>query len=59
MVMHATNNAVSGEYFSPMFTGADSTRQSWLLVLVWGVTAFVVANFTRVFRQVPASSNGS
>jgi membrane protease YdiL (CAAX protease family) len=59
MVLHATNNAVSGEYFSPMFDGADSTRQSWLLVLVWGVAAFVVANFTRALRPSPALSDDS
>jgi uncharacterized protein len=39
MVFHALNNAVSGEYFSQLFDGADSTRQSWLLCLVWGVVA--------------------
>jgi len=39
MVFHALNNAVSGEYCSQMFDGADSTRQSWLLCVVWGVIA--------------------
>jgi len=53
MVMHAMNNAVSGEYVSPMFTGADSTRQSWLLVLVWGLTALAVAACARGFRRAP------
>jgi membrane protease YdiL (CAAX protease family) len=53
MVMHAMNNAVSGEYVSPMFTGADSTRQSWLLVVVWGVTAVAVAVGVRGFRRTP------
>jgi hypothetical protein len=52
-MLTATNNAVSGEYFSQMFTGPDSTRQSWLLVLVWGVAAFLVANFARPFRASP------
>ena len=42
MLMHAANNAVSGSFFSPMFTGADSVRQSWLLALVWAVVAVVV-----------------
>jgi membrane protease YdiL (CAAX protease family) len=42
MVMHATNNAVSGSFFSPMFTGADSVRQSWMLALVWTVVAILV-----------------
>jgi len=53
MVMHAMNNAVSGEYISPMFTSADSTRQSWLLVLVWGVAAVAVATGVRGFRRAP------
>jgi membrane protease YdiL (CAAX protease family) len=42
MLMHAANNAVSGSFFSPMFTGADSIRESWLLALVWAVVAVVV-----------------
>jgi uncharacterized protein len=42
MLMHAMNNAVSGSFFSPMFSGADSVRQSWLLAAVWCVVAIVV-----------------
>jgi membrane protease YdiL (CAAX protease family) len=42
MLLHAANNAVSGSFFSPMFSGADSVRQSWLLVLVWAVAAVLV-----------------
>ena len=42
MLMHAANNAVSGSFFSPMFSGADSVRQSWLLALVWSVAAILV-----------------
>jgi uncharacterized protein len=42
MFIHAVNNAVSGSFFSPMFSGADSIRQSWLLALVWGVVAVLV-----------------
>ena len=42
MLMHAANNAVSGSFFSPMFSGADSTRESWLLALVWIVVAVLV-----------------
>jgi uncharacterized protein len=42
MLMHAANNAVSGSFFSPMFTGADSIREAWLLALVWAVVAVVV-----------------
>jgi flagellar basal body-associated protein FliL len=53
MLMHAANNAVSGSFFSRMFSGADSTRESWLLALVWIVAAALViaisgpANFSR------------
>ena len=42
MMMHATNNAVSGNFFSPMFSGADSVRQSWLLAVVWCTVAVAV-----------------
>jgi membrane protease YdiL (CAAX protease family) len=56
MVLHATNNAVSGEYVSPMFTGADSTRQSWLLVLTWSVSAALVVVFARGFRRAEGRS---
>jgi membrane protease YdiL (CAAX protease family) len=42
MLLHAANNTISGSFFSPMFSGADSTRQSWLLVLVWAVVAVLV-----------------
>jgi hypothetical protein len=42
MVLHAANNAISGSFFSPMFSGADSARQSWLLALVWCVMAILV-----------------
>jgi len=52
MVLHAMNNAVSGEYFSQMFTGADSVRQSWMLVVVWGAAAALVVLFARGFRRV-------
>jgi membrane protease YdiL (CAAX protease family) len=42
MLMHATNNTISGSFFSPMFSGADSARQSWLLAVVWCAAAIVV-----------------
>ena len=42
MVMHATNNTISGSFFAPMFSGADSVRQGWLLAVVWCVAAIVV-----------------
>jgi membrane protease YdiL (CAAX protease family) len=42
MVFHAMNNAVSGECFSQMFDGNDSSRQSWMLVVVWSIAAALV-----------------
>jgi uncharacterized protein len=42
MLMHAANNAVSGSFFFPMFSGADSVREAWLLALVWWVVAVLV-----------------
>jgi uncharacterized protein len=41
MMMHAMNNTVSGGFFSPMFSGADSVRQSWLLAVAWCAAAAV------------------
>lgn len=57
MLMHAANNAVSGSFFSPMFSGVDAIRESWLLALVWAVVAALViaisgpANFSRRHRK--------
>ncbi len=42
MMMHAANNTVSGYFFSQMFSGADSVRQSWMLAVVWCAVAIVV-----------------
>lgn len=42
MVMHATNNTISGSFFGPMFSGADSVRESWLLAALWVAVAIVV-----------------
>jgi len=42
MLMHAMNNTISGSFFSPMFSGADSVRQSWLLAALWWAVAIVV-----------------
>jgi len=54
MVFHAMNNAVSGEYFSQWFSGNDSTRQSWMLVVVWSVAAAAIVLFARGFRATKA-----
>lgn len=67
MLLHAANNAVSGSFFSPMFSGADSVRQSWLLALVWVVMAILViavygpANLSRKYRkqEEPSPESGS
>jgi uncharacterized protein len=42
MLMHAMNNAISGSFFFPMFSGADSVRLGWLLAAVWCAVAIVV-----------------
>jgi CAAX protease family protein len=42
MLMHAMNNTISGSFFSPMFSGADSLRQGWLLAAAWCLVAIVV-----------------
>jgi membrane protease YdiL (CAAX protease family) len=42
MLMHATNNTVSGSFFGPMFSGADSVRFSWLFAALWCAVAIVV-----------------
>lgn len=42
MVMHAASNAVSGEFISPMFTGADADLLGWARALIWCVFAGVV-----------------
>jgi uncharacterized protein len=51
MVFHAINNAFSGGYVSQMFTGKDSVRQSWMLVIAWAITAVLVVSFGRTFRR--------
>ncbi len=42
MMIHAMNNAASGEFFSPMFTGDYAVEQGWMRTLVWCVVAFIV-----------------
>ncbi len=51
MVFHAINNAFSGGYVSQMFTGKDSVRQSWMLVIAWAITAVLIVFFGRTFRR--------
>jgi uncharacterized protein len=69
MLMHAANNAVAGSFFPPMFSGADSVRQAWLLALVWWVVAVLVivisgpTNFSRKYQKqeeaLPESEPGT
>ena len=42
MIMHATSNAVSGEYISEMFTGDDAETLGWIRAGIWCVFAAVV-----------------
>jgi membrane protease YdiL (CAAX protease family) len=42
MIMHATSNAVSGEYISQMFTGDDAETLGWIRAGIWSVFAAVV-----------------
>jgi len=42
MLMHAMNNTISGSFFSPMFSGADSVSQSWVLAALWWAVAILV-----------------
>jgi uncharacterized protein len=65
MLMHAMNNTISGSFFSPMFSGADSVRQSWLLAAVWCVVAIVVvivtgpAHLSRKHRKQEEREDGA
>jgi membrane protease YdiL (CAAX protease family) len=42
MILHAANNTISGNFFAPMFAGADSARQAWLLAAIWCALAVLV-----------------
>jgi membrane protease YdiL (CAAX protease family) len=42
MIAHASNNAVSGEYISPMFSGGDADLLGWIRAGLWCVAATVV-----------------
>lgn len=62
MLFHAMNNTVSGSFFSPMFSGADSIRQSWLLALLWCAVALiviVVAGPANLSRKHPKQEESS
>lgn len=42
MIIHAMNNAASGEFFSPMFSGVYAAQLAWLRTLAWGLVALIV-----------------
>ena len=42
MILHATNNAVGGNYASQLFRGADQTRLGLLTAIAWWLGAAVV-----------------
>lgn len=42
MLLHATNNAVGGEFAGQLFTGPDAARLGVLVAVIWSVLALVV-----------------
>jgi len=42
MLLHATNNAVGGEFASQLFTGADAARLGLIVAAVWALLATAV-----------------
>jgi membrane protease YdiL (CAAX protease family) len=42
MVLHATNNAVSGNFVSPLFTGADASHQAAITSVLWAAVAAIL-----------------
>jgi membrane protease YdiL (CAAX protease family) len=59
MVTHAVNNTISGEFFSPMFQGANSVRQSALLAVLWSVAAVIVIVLAGPARLTRRSMEGA
>jgi hypothetical protein len=65
MLMHATNNTISGQLFFPMFSGADSVRLGWLVAAVWCAVAIVVvivagpAHLSRKHRKQEEREEGA
>ena len=65
MLMHATNNTISGQLFGTMFSGADSVRQSWLVAALWCAVAIVVvvvagpAHLSRKHKKQEESEEGA
>jgi membrane protease YdiL (CAAX protease family) len=51
MLMHATNNVVSGEFGSTLFAGEDETLVGWLRAALWTLVAVGLALGSPVFRD--------
>ena len=47
MLMHASSNAISGEYVSPMFTGGNEETLGWVRAGIWVGFAMGVALISR------------
>ncbi|MBY5162136.1 CPBP family intramembrane glutamic endopeptidase [Salsipaludibacter albus] len=56
MVMHATNNAVSGEYASTLFTGQDAELLGWIRAGVWCLIALAIVVLSRRRREAVSRS---
>jgi membrane protease YdiL (CAAX protease family) len=56
MVLHATNNAFSGGFISPLFRGAEASRQSALLAGAWCLMAVVVIGWSRLHAGTGSSA---
>ena len=62
MLLHATNNAVGGEFASQLFTGADAARLGLFVAAVWALlaTAVISANaYVREPERVDPPRSGS
>jgi len=42
MIMHAANNAISGDFVSPMFEGSDAALFGWIGAAVWSAIALII-----------------
>ena len=53
MIMHAANNAISGEFISPMFSGTDGAVLGWVRSGIWILFALavVLANKRRLMTK--------
>jgi CAAX protease family protein len=51
MLMHASSNAISGEYVSPMFSGGDEETLGWVRAGIWVGYAVAVVMLSRQSRD--------